>query len=60
MRDESEAAAVQSVTGALISVFDIHGTDKSDAEYARCTEWGAVVTNAQAAHRLLARADEQV
>lgn len=59
LRDESEATAVQAITHALNSVFDVHGTDKSDAEYARCAEWGAVVTSAQAAHRLLVHADEQ-
>ncbi|GAB4522051.1 MAG: hypothetical protein Tsb0020_40530 [Haliangiales bacterium] len=59
LRDEAEAAAVQAITDALNRVFDVHGTDKSDAEYTRCAEWGAVAASAQAAHRLLVRADEQ-
>ena len=58
--DASEADAVQAVADTLSSVLDIHGTDKSDAEYTRCAEWNAVVANAQVAHALLVGADKRM
>lgn len=55
--DEHEASVVHAVTQALNRVFDVHGTEMSDREYANCPEWGEVVEASNLAHTTLVEAD---